>query len=85
VVRHGVNVDEVKIAFCLTESSISISITDNGTDAGLQVTSPGLGMESMQGRAISLGGVLRTNATANGFEVQVELPIERISNRQFAQ
>ena len=85
VVRHGVNVDAVNITVTLTNNSISITIADNGTDAASQITSPGLGMESMRGRAKSLGGVIKTNATADGFEVQVELPLERLSNRQFAQ
>jgi hypothetical protein len=32
-----------------------------------------------------LGGVLTTKATENGFEVHVELPAVRVSNRQFAE
>ncbi len=85
VVRHGVNVDAVNISLCLTPSNISISIADNGTDAASQSSSSGLGMDSMRGRANSLGGVLKINATETGFEVKVELPRERLSNRQFAQ
>jgi signal transduction histidine kinase len=85
VVRHGVNVDVVNISVNLTSSTVSITISDNGQCASSEGGSVGLGMESMRGRASSLGGVLTTNASDKGFEVQVDLPLERISNRQFAQ
>lgn len=85
VVRHGVNVDIVNITVKLTSNNISITISDNGTCASTQDGSSGLGMESMRGRANSLGGFLTTNATDKGFAVQVDLPLERTSNRQFAQ
>lgn len=85
VVRHGDSVGSVNICVTLGSNSISISIRDDGKSAGTNQVSTGLGMESMRGRATSLGGVLSTEATDQGFEVLVNLPLERVLNRQFAQ
>lgn len=85
VVRHGDGVGSVNIGVTLNESSVSISIRDDGKSAVTNQASTGLGMESMKGRANSLGGVLSTEATDQGFEVLVSLPLERVLDRQFAQ
>jgi len=85
VVRHGDSVGSVNICVTLGSNSITISIRDDGKSAGTNQVSTGLGMESMRGRATSLGGVLSTEATDQGFEVLVNLPLERVLNRQFAQ
>lgn len=85
VVRHGDRVGSVNICVTLGSNSISISIRDDGKSAVTNQGSTGLGMESMRGRATSLGGDLSTEATDQGFEVLVNLPLERVLNRQFAQ
>ncbi|MFM7186988.1 MAG: sensor histidine kinase [Armatimonadota bacterium] len=85
VVRHGVEVGSVCITVTLDANSVSISIRDDGKSAAINHGSTGLGMESMRGRATSLGGVLSTRATEQGFEVLVNLPLQRMLNRQFAQ
>lgn len=85
VVRHGVEVDNVDICVTADTNSVTISIRDDGKSAQTSVISSGLGMDSMRGRATSLGGVLTTTATDLGFEVLVRLPLERVLNRQFAQ
>ena len=85
VVRHGDGVGSVNICVTLNTNCVSISIRDDGKSAVTNQASTGLGMESMKGRANSLGGVLSTEATDQGFEVLVNLPLERVLNRQFAQ
>lgn len=84
-VRHGVGVETVTITISSEANSISISIRDDGKNANSNQISAGLGMESMRGRASSLGGTLSTKATESGYEVRINLPRERVSNRQFAQ
>ena len=85
VVRHGTNVDIVNIVVKLTGSTVTLSITDNGTNAmALQGTS-GLGMDSMRGRANSLGGTFTTTASEDGFQVNIDLPRTQTLNRQFAE
>lgn len=85
VVRHGVNVDIVDIAVSLTSSIVTISITDNGKQAMTLQGTSGLGMDSMRGRANSLGGVFTATATSHGFEVKIDLPRKRTLDRQFAE
>lgn len=83
VVRHGVNVDTVNISVSLTGSTVSISIIDNGKEAMNPQATSGLGMESMLGRAKSLGGAMTAMATAAGFEVKIDLPRNWTLDRQF--
>jgi signal transduction histidine kinase len=85
VVRHGVNVDTVNISVSLTDITVSISIIDNGIEAINPQATSGLGMDSMRGRAKSLGGAMTAMATANGFEVKIDLPRNRTLERQFAE
>jgi signal transduction histidine kinase len=85
VVRHGVNVDTVNISVSLTDSTVSISIIDNGIEAINPQATSGLGMDSMRGRAKSLGGAMTAMATATGFEVKIDLPRNRTLERQFAE
>lgn len=85
VVKHGIDVDLVVINVQHNADHLSLSIRDNGKTSGLSPVSSGLGMESMRGRTKSLGGVFSMTPTEHGFHVQVDLPLERTLNRQFAQ
>lgn len=85
VVRHGDEVGSVNISVTLDTNYVTISIRDDGKSASTNQGTAGLGMESMRGRATSLGGNLSTKATDQGFEVLVNFPRERVLNRQFAQ
>jgi signal transduction histidine kinase len=85
VVRHGDEVGSVNISVTLDTNYVTISIRDDGKSASNNQGTAGLGMESMRGRATSLGGNLSTKATDQGFEVLVNFPRERVLNRQFAQ
>lgn len=85
VVRHGDGVGSVNVSVTLDTNCVTISIRDDGKSASTDQGPTGLGMESMRGRATSLGGNLSTKATDQGFEVLINLPRERMLNRQFAQ
>ncbi len=76
VVKHS---DATKIIIFMMEidSHYQLNIKDNGTKEKEKkdIGSPGMGLENMKERALSLGGVFRTYQS-EGFQIYVSIPKE---------
>jgi signal transduction histidine kinase len=73
--RHAYLATRVTVRVSGSPSEVSLSITDNGTRAGIPVNTAGFGLVGMTERVNLLGGTLTAGPrTNNGWAVQATLP-----------
>ena len=70
--RHG-NATEISVNFWVVDGAVRISISDNGK--GSKEIVPGVGLAGMSERIVHLGGTLKAENTAFGFQVLSEIPL----------
>ena len=78
--RHSA-ADIVEILLDYRPQSLELRIADNGRGYDTEMTSPGIGLQSMRERAESLGGTLTiSSSTGAGTAVSASLPLSAGTN-----
>jgi signal transduction histidine kinase len=70
--RHG-SATEISVNFWVVHGAVRISISDNGK--GSKEIVPGVGLAGMSERITDLGGTMKAENTAFGFQVLTEIPL----------
>jgi two-component system, NarL family, sensor histidine kinase LiaS len=69
----------VSIGLSHTETTLRLTVADDGIGLGPQEAKRGVGLQNIQARLDGLGGVFNVSAVEKGTCIQLEIPIEAVS------